>query len=240
MVERQFKMLKNIKDYSWMERYRLPYSSHQEYYNHPAIQQIHAITPLYGEWKSLSNHVGQSIGYTKKFKIKDYDHSKDYFLDTRLLSQETQLCVNGPPLNNTSLSREMYNITHVVHAGLNTITVHVQSHFMLEQLLQELEKLWVIERANDRIVSFDVTVENVCEAKCLHIKLKITNIEGAPIPTYILVNSKGETMISGDIRLDGINDIIWMYGEDELQGERYQLFIDTEDETLVHTIEISD
>lgn len=235
MVERQFKMLKKIKDYSWMERYHLPYSSHQEYYHHPAIHQIHAITVLCGEWELNNNHVEKSISYTRDFQIKDYDHSKDYFLDTHLLSQEIRLCLNGKTIVNTRESKDMYNITHAIHGGLNTMTVYVNTHFMLEQL----EQLWVIERANDRIVNFDVAVQNICEDKCLHIKLQITNIEGAPIPTYTLVDSQGKALLSGDIHLDRVNDIIWTYDDIErLQEERYQLFIDTEDETLVQTIEI--
>ena len=226
-----------LKGESMRKAYEIPYSSRHEYFNCTSIAQLHAITMLSDGWNVENNRFNNTFMYTKNFKVNDYDASKDYFLDAQSFNTSAICLINGKMHD---ISASLCDITHFIHQGENTLVVVVQFADHSRDTLLALEKMLIIERANDRISRFDVTTNYDEVTNYLHIKLRITDIEGAPMPSYTLVDTHGNPLISGMISLDDVNHIDYpLFTNTSLQDSHYCLFIDTDDETLVHTLNIA-
>lgn len=238
MIATSLKVTKDtMKGGALRKAYEIPYISHHEYFHCTSIEQLHAITMLSDDWTVENNRFNNTFVYTKHFEVNDYDASKDYFLDTQSFNTSAICLINGSMLN---MSERLCDMTRFIHHGENTLVVMIPSDNHSENTLLALESMLIVERANDRISRFDVTTNYDEVTNYLHIKLRITDIEGAPMPSYTLVDRHGNPLISGIISLDDVNHIDYpLFTNTSIQDSHYRLFIDTDDETLVHTLNIA-
>ncbi|MCS4486083.1 hypothetical protein [Staphylococcus americanisciuri] len=219
--------------------YALPFSSYEEYKVAPSIMYRHAITMLRDGWDCDYDQLSQSIFYTKNFEITDYDGSKDYLIDMRQLDVSGTLLINNRAVMISKCLTGVHDLTQYISESENTLIMIVKHDDMSEQLKRQLNTLYIVERANDRIVSYDVATDYNVNSERLEVQLKITDIEGAPIPTYILMDSLGQTVATGDICVDQLNHFSCTHSNNSLLNRSYyQLLIDTEDETLVQNLYI--
>ncbi|UXR69351.1 hypothetical protein MUA26_09535 [Staphylococcus sp. IVB6246] len=232
MIARCEEMIVQREIENSIKGYRLPYISHHEYFEYKGKHELHAITVLDGGWEVKGSQFEETVFYTKTFSIQDYDISKDYLIDVQKLKKELTVWINGEEL--AHLDHGICQITHMIRPENNLIIVHTQSYDDIVEIRQQLNGLMIIERANDRIDDFEVQSKYMFRNQELYIQLKITDIEGAPIPTYTVMCSEGNIIATGDIHLDEVNEMICPQRSEFERG--YLLFIDTEDETLVHTI----
>lgn len=239
MIATRFKNMTNhFKGDAMTQISYIPYSSHREYFTYTSIEQLHAVTSLCGKWDVDYNRLTQSTIYTRDFEITDYDCSKDYFLDMQNFQLHGTVLMNGKACINEGILQGKYDMTQRIHKGNNTLVIIMHHGTTPNQILRQLERLVIIERADDRVVSYDVWANYDHANKLLHIQLKITDIEGAPMPSYTLVDSDNQYVMTGDVDLDVVNDIIYPCQYDTLHTKNgYRLLLDTDDETLVITLD---
>ncbi|QLK86707.1 hypothetical protein [Staphylococcus sp. 17KM0847] len=229
------------------QRIPIPFSSHKAYFQMIHHQQIHALTSLYGKW-TIQQHIENQqdmpcakwLLYQRNFKVDDYDYSKDYFLNMVELYVPFELYINEQKVE----YREQllaYDITHYIHKEENEIAVKIYNKDIIDQryftILEQLDSVYIVERANDCLVDYNLKIKRDGFLKCYVIQVDITDIAGSPIPTYVLKDEKGKTLIEGALDIDHVNDIAIPFVDIEVREEQYlYLFMDTQDETLVHVL----
>lgn len=220
----------------------------------------HAVTPLNQQWHCQREeniyHRGYTdvgtlfdkgearfLKYTRTYMIDDFDYSKDYHLNVEGVQQPFMIYMNESYVGtvNESDKRIEFDVTHVVHEEMNVIELVATEMSDEEMALQPMtlfQEMYVLERANDRIVDYSVDVSrHACGD--LSVRIRIKDIEGAPVITYLLENEQHTTFAKGTMDLDNSYHLLISAHLVGRQGRHFTLFLETEDETIAHYIDFN-
>ncbi|WP_241522281.1 hypothetical protein [Staphylococcus delphini] len=96
--------------------------------------------------------------------------------------------------------------------------------------------MYVLERANDRIVDYSVDVSQNARGD-MSVRIQIQDIEGAPLISYLLQNEQHVTFAKGLMDIDSSYHLVIPAHLVGQQGKHFTLFLETEDETIAHDID---
>ncbi|ARJ50498.1 sugar-binding domain-containing protein [Staphylococcus lutrae] len=213
----------------------IPYVS-RDVFELPYIKFLsHAVTPLMGSESTW--HANAS--YQHQFVIEDYDFSKDYHLNIEGIQQHCQIFINQLWMGSTEApnSNVEWDVTQALHEGTNEIeVVAIEDHGLTNQMM--FRDMYLLERANDRIVDYDVEVAPNQRGD-LKVCMQIKDIEGAPLITYTLQNEQKMTLAKGQLDIDSCHHILIPAHLVNQRHRYFTLFLETDDETIAHYIEIT-
>ncbi|MBA8778568.1 hypothetical protein HR080_04240 [Staphylococcus schleiferi subsp. coagulans] len=210
-------------------------------------------------WKKSEQHGPETVGlnlehrgrmnglsYQQYFEIKDFDNSKDYHLNIEGINQPFFINVNDISLGvvNTTQAVIEFDVTSMINAQNNKIELltHFQSmddtsdSTEIDFQMNLCQNLYILERANDRIENYEIDVKDNNQYG-LKLQLQILDIDGAPLPSFILVDGEACIISEGDIDIDRVTSIHIPYSQDE--HPPFILYIETEHETIAHRIEVN-
>ncbi|WP_241522728.1 hypothetical protein [Staphylococcus intermedius] len=213
----------------------------------------HAVTPLNQQWKCqtannimkplMKNGETPDLNYVRPFEIEDFDDSKDYHLNIEQIQQPFTIYINQSYIG-TVVGNEghiEFDITHVVNGDTNRIELvptEITTEVMMSQQQNPFQDMYVLERANDRIVDYSVDVSHNARGD-ISVRIQIQDIEGAPLISYVLQNEQQATFAKGIMDIDSSYHLVIPAHLVGQQGKHFTLFLETEDETLAHDIDSS-
>ncbi|HHU6750080.1 TPA: hypothetical protein ACUI23_000760 [Staphylococcus pseudintermedius] len=248
MNEHLEKIEMRINPYQLTKRTRyIPYMS-RHVFAIPYIQFLsHAVTPLNQQWHYetetgimhlfTDKNETSDLRYVRSFIIEDFDDSKDYHLNVEGGQQSFIIYVNQSDIG-TVEGNESYiefDITHAVRSEMNVIEL-VPTETMMSPQQNLFQDMYVLERANDRIVDYSVDVSQNARGD-MSVCIQIQDIEGAPLISYLLQNEQHVTFAKGLMDIDSSYHLVIPAHLVGQQGKYFTLFLESEDETIAHYID---
>ncbi|QHW36439.1 hypothetical protein GZH82_03210 [Staphylococcus ursi] len=241
-----------INQYQLTKRTRyIPYMSHHVF----AIPYIkflsHAVTPLNQQWHYQAENGFRNpltdkdetsyLHYVRSFMIEDFDTSKDYHLNVEGVQQPFMIYMNQSYVGtvNGNEGHIEFDMTHAVNGAMNEIELvptETTTEAMMSQQQNPFQDMYVLERANDRIVNYSVNVSQNTRGD-ISVRIQIQDIEGAPLISYLLQNEQHVTFAKGLMDIDSSYHLVIPAHLVEQQGKHFTLFLETEDETIAHYID---
>ncbi|HEC2191831.1 TPA: hypothetical protein R1935_000418 [Staphylococcus delphini] len=237
-----------INQYQLTKRTRyIPYMS-RHVFAIPYIKFLsHAVTPLNQQW-----HYGTETGImhpltdknemsdlhiARSFMIEDFDDSKDYHLNVEGIRQSFIIYINQSDVGTVEGNEGHieFDITHAIHGEMNVIEL-VPTETMMSRQQNLFNDMYVLERANDRIVDYSVDVSQNARGD-MSVRIQIQDIEGGPLISYLLQNEQHVTFAKGLMDIDSSYHLVIPAHLVGQQGKHFTLFLETEDETIAHDID---
>ncbi|WP_086428097.1 sugar-binding domain-containing protein [Staphylococcus cornubiensis] len=220
----------------------------------------HAVTPLNQQWhcqmeENIYHHEYMDVDTlfhkredcylkcTRTFMIDDFDYSKDYHLNIEGAQQPFIIYLNESYVGTVEGSRARieFDVTHAVHEAKNVIELVATEMSDDDTTLHHMvpfQEMYVLERANDRIVDYTVDVSRHARGD-LSVRIQIQDIEGAPVISYLLENEQHMTFAKGTMDMDSCYHLLIPAHLVGQQGRHFTLFLETEDETIAHYIDFN-
>ncbi|NBK47719.1 hypothetical protein EON06_08190 [Staphylococcus delphini] len=237
-----------INQYQLTKRTRyIPYMSRQVF----AIPYIkflsHAVTPLNQQWHYetetgimhplTDKNEMSDLHIVRSFMIEDFDDSKDYHLNVEGIRQSFMIYINQSNVGTVEGNERHieFDITHAIHGEMNVIEL-VSTETMMSPQQNLFNDMYVLERANDRIVDYSVDVSQNARGD-ISVRIQIQDIEGAPLISYLLQNEQHVTFAKGLMDIDSSYHLVIPVHLVGQQGKHFTLFLETEDETIAHDID---
>ncbi|HGH0898334.1 TPA: hypothetical protein ACJHIU_000209 [Staphylococcus pseudintermedius] len=236
-----------INQYQLTKRTRyIPYMS-RHVFAIPYIKFLsHAVIPLNQQWhyetetgiihSFTDKNEMSDLHYVRSFIIEDFDDSKDYHLNIEGVQQSFMIYLNQSDVGTVEGNEGHieFDITHAVHGEMNVIEL-VPTETMMSPQQNLFNDMYVLERANDRIVDYSVDVSQNARGD-MSVRIQIQDIEGAPLISYLLQNEEHDTFAKGVMDIDSSYHLVIPVHLVEQQGKHFMLFLETEDETIAHYI----
>ncbi|PCF51510.1 hypothetical protein [Staphylococcus delphini] len=242
------KMEMRINQYQLTKRTRyIPYMS-RHVFAIPYIKFLsHAVTPLNQQWHYetetgimhplTDKNEMSDLHIVRSFMIEDFDDSKDYHLNVEGIRQSFMIYINQSDVGTVEGNEGHieFDITHAIHGEMNVIEL-VPTATMRSPQQNLFNDMYVLERANDRIVVYSVDVSQNARGD-MSVRIQIQDIEGAPLISYLLQNEQHVTFAKGLMDIDSSYHLVIPAHLVGQQGKHFTLFLETEDETIAHDID---
>ncbi|WP_241522656.1 hypothetical protein [Staphylococcus delphini] len=237
-----------INQYQLTKRTRyIPYMS-RHVFAIPYIKFLsHAVTPLNQQWHYetetgimhplTDKNEMSDLHIVRSFMIEDFDDSKDYHLNVEGIRQSFMIYINQNDVGTVEGNEGHieFDITHAIHGEMNVIEL-VPTATMRSPQQNLFNDMYVLERANDRIVDYSVDVSQNARGD-MSVRIQIQDIEGAPLISYLLQNEQHVTFAKGLMDIDSSYHLVIPAHLVGQQGKHFTLFLETEDETIAHDID---
>ncbi|MGX0563760.1 hypothetical protein ACUW9G_001964 [Staphylococcus schleiferi] len=186
------------------------------------------------------------LSYQQYFDIKDFDDSKDYHLNIEGINQLFLIKVNDMSLGVVDTTQAVieFDVTAMINGQNNKIELITGFQSMdvvsdsaeLDFEMDLCQNLYILERANDRIENYEIVIKDINQHG-LMLQLQILDIDGAPLPSFVLVDAEARMILESDIDIDKVTSIHITLSQDG--HPPFILYIETEHETIAHRIEIN-
>ncbi len=186
------------------------------------------------------------LSYQQYFDIKDFDDSKDYHLNIEGINQPFLIKVNDMSLEIVDTTQTIieFDVTPMINGRNNKIEIITDFQSMevandsaeIDLQMDLCQSLYILERANDRIQNFEIDIQGINQHG-LTLQLQILDIDGAPIPSFMLVDAEARIILEGDIDIDRVTSIHIPFSQEG--PPPFILYIETEHETIAHRIEVN-